>query len=77
MKDNDERVPGELRYRQFGSLNVAIELHTGSTLTNFFGVASPIKRIALSIDDPVRFLKALNLAAAGARSEYIVFQEGG
>jgi len=59
MKDSDERLPGELRYRQFGSLNVAIELHAGSTLTNFFGVASPVTRVAMSMDDPVRFMQAV------------------
>lgn len=68
MKDSDTRMPGELRYRQFGSLNVAIELHPGSTLTNFFGIASPVSRLAMSIDDPVRFQQSLNQAAAAAQA---------
>lgn len=63
MADNDKRLPGELRYRQYGSLNVAIELRPGSRLSNFLGVASPVSRIGLSIDDPVRFLESINRAA--------------
>lgn len=63
MEDNDKRLPGELRYRQFGSLNVAIELHPGSALPNFLGVASPVSRVAMSIDDPLRFLESVNRAA--------------
>jgi hypothetical protein len=60
MKDSDERLPRELRYRQFGSLNVAIELHAGAMLPNFFGVVRPVRRIAISIDDPARFMQSVN-----------------
>lgn len=62
MKDSDQRQRGELRYRQFGALNVAIELHAGCKLTNLFGVPSPVSRIAISIDDPARFIQSLNRA---------------
>jgi len=64
MLDSDARQPGELRYRQFGSLNVVIEMQPGAKLANFFGVASSVSRIAMSIDDPVRFIQSVNRATS-------------
>lgn len=62
MRDTDERQRGERRYRQFGALNVMIELRDGAHLPNLFGVPRPVRRIAISIDEPAQFMQALNYA---------------
>jgi len=62
MRDTDQRQRAEWRYRQFGALNVMIELHDGAHLPDIFRLPRPVRRIALSIDDPAQFMHALNHA---------------
>jgi len=62
MQDSDERQRGERRYRQFGFLNVMIELRDGARLPNIFHVPRPVRRIAISVDEPAQFMQALNYA---------------
>jgi len=63
MHDTDARQHGERRYRQFGALNVKIELSDGARLPNIFGLPRPVRRIAISIDEPALFIEALNRPA--------------
>ena len=69
MQDTDPRQRGEWRYRQFGALNVMIELRDGAHLPNVFGLPRPVRRIAISIDDPLRFMQSLNRAAGGRHGD--------
>ena len=53
------RQRGILRFRQFGSLNVQIQLRQNSKLANGFGRVRPVSRIYLSLDKPDAFIDAL------------------
>lgn len=58
-KDDVLRGKGILCYRQFGSLNVEIQLRTGSYLPNAWGRKRAVSKIYLSVDEPGRFIDAI------------------
>lgn len=60
------RQRGVRRYRQMGSLNVALSLREGSQLPDCFGRPRAVSRICLSLDDPDAFLAALHGAGVPA-----------
>lgn len=53
------RQAGVLRYCESGVPNVCIELSPPLQVSDMFGVAKPIERVYLGIDEPQRFIAAM------------------